>query len=83
MLEFVRISLPKLMKGDLVLALRHSVNLVIIDGLCLGIDVAGDTYKREIMDECTSYLRNLEDSIFKNTNTSPIEKGLNFIENGS
>ena len=43
MLEFVRISLPKLMKGDLVLALRHSVNLVIIDGLCLGIDVAGDT----------------------------------------
>ena len=43
MLEFVRISLPKLMKGDLVLALRHSVNLVIIDGLCLGIDVAGDS----------------------------------------
>lgn len=41
MIEFIRVSLP-LFKGDHVLAFKHSVELVIIDGLCLGIDVAGE-----------------------------------------
>ena len=39
MVEFIRISLT-LFNGNLGLAFKHAVNLVIIDGLCLGIDVA-------------------------------------------
>ena len=39
MVEFIRISLP-LFNGNLGSAFKHAVNLVIIDGLCLGIDVS-------------------------------------------
>jgi len=41
MIDFIKVSL-KLFKNSNVLAFRHAVELVIIDGLCLGIDVSGD-----------------------------------------
>lgn len=66
MLDFIKVSLP-LFKGDCTLAFRNSVELVIIDGLCLGIDVAGEKQKREIMRECHEFLCKLEQYIF-NTN---------------
>ena len=33
-------------------AFKNAVELVIIDGLCLGIDVAGDIEKQKISDDC-------------------------------
>lgn len=40
-LDFIKVTL-NLFKNDHVKAFKHSIELVIIDGLCLGIDVAGD-----------------------------------------
>jgi len=41
MIDFIKVSL-KLFQNNFILAFRHAVELVIIDGLCLGIDVSGD-----------------------------------------
>lgn len=41
MLEFIKVSL-NLLNKDPVEAFKHAMELVIIDGLCLGIDVTGD-----------------------------------------
>jgi microsomal dipeptidase-like Zn-dependent dipeptidase len=45
-------------------AFRHAVNLVIVDGLCLGIDVSGDRQKVEILNTCCSYLIKLGSVLF-------------------
>ncbi len=41
MLDFIKVSLP-LFEGNYFLSFRNAIELVIIDGLCLGIDVAGE-----------------------------------------
>lgn len=43
-------------QAQLSLALHHAVSLVILDGLCLGIDVAGDRQKEQISHECIQFL---------------------------
>lgn len=50
---------------DLALAFKHAVNLVIIDGLCLGIDVSGDRQKVEILQLCNDYLKYLDTHLFR------------------
>ena len=48
-------------KGDkqIAMAIYHAVSLVILDGLCLGIDVAGDKQKEQILFHCIEYLNHL------------------------
>jgi midasin (ATPase involved in ribosome maturation) len=41
-IEFIQVTIDKVFNYDHVSAFKHAVNLVIIDGLCLGIDVSGD-----------------------------------------
>jgi len=41
-IDFIQVTIDKVFSHDIVLAFKHAVNLVIIDGLCLGIDVSGD-----------------------------------------
>jgi len=57
MVDFVKVALP-LFPGErqLALCLYHSLSLVILDGLCLGIDVAGDKQKDLIYSACSAYL---------------------------
>lgn len=33
-------------------AFRHAIELVIVDGVCLGIDIAGDSEKLSIIKDC-------------------------------
>ena len=58
-IEFLAVGYPLFAdKGEaqLAFALFHAVSLVILDGLCLGIDVAGDRQKEQITTQCTDYL---------------------------
>ena len=58
-LEFIDVSLPLFAEegeAQLAKALFHAVSLVIMDGLCLGIDVAGDRQKEQISSHCNDYL---------------------------
>lgn len=63
MTDFIKVSLH-LLNGDPVQAFRHAVSLVIVDGLCLGVDVAGDKQKKEIMGTCIGYLNKLIEELF-------------------
>lgn len=67
MIDFIKVSY-KTLGSKPVMALKHSINLVIIDGLCLGIDVAGDKQKLEIMAACDHYLNEME-QVFFNSKT--------------
>lgn len=49
MIDFIQVTIQKVFAGSHVLAFRHAIELVIIDGLCLGIDVAGDKQKNDIL----------------------------------
>jgi len=40
-------------------AFRHAVELVVIDGICLGIDVAGADEQNAILRDCTKYLEKI------------------------
>ena len=58
-LEFIEVALPLFAEegeAQLTKALFHAVSLVIMDGLCLGIDVAGDRQKEQISGHCNDYL---------------------------
>ena len=58
-LEFIEVGLPLFAEegeAQLAKAVFHAVSLVIMDGLCLGIDVAGDRQKEQISSHCDDYL---------------------------
>ena len=42
MIDFIQMTHDSVFYGALGQSFSHAVHLVIIDGLCLGIDVAGD-----------------------------------------
>ena len=46
------------------MAFKHAVNLVIIDGLCLGIDVSGERQKKEIIQMCEEYMMRVDSEVF-------------------
>ncbi len=58
---------------DISTAFKHAVSLVIIDGLCLGIDVSGDKQKNEILDLCNSFILQIDRVIFENSSQLLIE----------
>jgi midasin len=58
------VTIDKVFNLDLVTAFKHAVNLVIIDGLCLGIDVSGDRQKAEILKMCDQFLLNIDEQVF-------------------
>ena len=51
-------------KLSIPLAFRNASELVIIDGLCLGIDVSNESEKLNIMQDCENYLTRLCSSVF-------------------
>ena len=57
-------TIDKVFNYDLVTSFKHAVNLVIIDGLCLGIDVSGDKQKAEILQMCDKFLLNIDQQVF-------------------
>lgn len=57
-IEFIRVSLP-LFDFCLPEAIYHAIQLVIMDGLCLGIDVAGPRQKEMIVRHCEKYIDRL------------------------
>ena len=46
------------------MAFKHAIELVIIDGICLGIDVSGDRQKNEILIMSLEYLNTLLKGLF-------------------
>eukprot|EP00347_Sterkiella_histriomuscorum_P024492 403330924 len=76
-IDFIKATL-KLFNNDYAQAFRHSIELVIIDGLCLGIDVAGDKQKREIMNSCHQYLQVIESKVL---GKKYIIEDLSYIDN--
>jgi midasin len=75
-IEFVSVCLP-LVDGDGALAVYHAIQLVIMDGLCLGIDVAGDRQKQAIVNCCEEYTQMLIQSIYGNNIEQPQLKLVN------
>ena len=49
---------------DYGVAFRNAIELVIIDGVCLGIDTAGEAEKQKITSDCKEYLEYLISQIF-------------------
>lgn len=45
-------------------AFKHAVELVIVDGVCLGIDIAGQDEKESIINDCQQYLARVMDVVF-------------------
>lgn len=41
-IDFVKETIGKVFNHNLPLAFKHAINLVIVDGLCLGIDVQNE-----------------------------------------
>ena len=62
-IDFVHAALP--IVGDVTLTFQHAIELVIIDGLCLGIDVASEKQKKSIIDSCYDYLEKLMKDLFQ------------------
>jgi microsomal dipeptidase-like Zn-dependent dipeptidase len=60
------VTVDKVFNMDLSAAFKHAVSLVIIDGLCLGIDVSGDKQKNEILEHCNSFIMKLDQLILEN-----------------
>jgi hypothetical protein len=52
MLDFIQVTVGTVFKTNISAAFKHAVSLVIIDGLCLGIDVAGEKQKGDIIALC-------------------------------
>ena len=50
---------------DVYNAFKNAIELVIIDGLCLGIDIAGENEKMNITQDCYNYLNEVLSLIFK------------------
>jgi len=48
-------------------AFKNAAELVIIDGVCLGIDVANESEKRKIMADCSVYLTDLINQTFNSS----------------
>ena len=46
---------------------RHAVELVIIDGVCLGIDVAGNQETQAILHDCRNFLERLIGELFEHS----------------
>lgn len=45
-------------------AFRHAIEMVIIDGVCLGIDIAGEQEQNAILKDCFNYLDVLSTKLF-------------------
>jgi hypothetical protein len=58
------VTIVKVFNLDLVTAFKHAVNLVIIDGLCLGIDFSGDRQKADILKMCEQFLLDIDEQVF-------------------
>lgn len=80
MIDFVQVTIETVFHFNLALAFKHAVNLVIIDGLCLGIDVSGDKQKNEILKFSVGYLDSLLATLF---NYEERESHLDYIESRS
>ena len=80
MIDFVQVTIEAVFHFNLALAFKHAVNLVIIDGLCLGIDVSGDKQKNEILKFSVGYLDSLLATLF---NYEERESHLDYIESRS
>lgn len=65
-INFVQVFLVKNSgsAAPVVEAVYHAIHLVILDGLCLGIDVAGSQQQDSIVQHCRSYLCDLLQRIF-------------------
>lgn len=58
---------------DFTTAFRHAVELVIIDGVCLGIDVT-ETEKLSIVHDCNTYLIKIIDQSFSRFSAVKIQR---------
>lgn len=69
LLDFVRKNYPKIRDGqgsqNLALTFYHAVELVVIDGVCLGLDTGGEHEQAEIEFECRKFLLKILQQIFK------------------
>lgn len=67
-IDFIRISTRPntytTYQLDVLHSFSNAIELVIIDGVCLGIDTAGDTEKLSIINDCKMYLAHLCESLF-------------------
>ena len=77
MIDFIQATVDKVFNQNIALAFRHAVSLVIIDGVCLGIDVSGDKMKNDILLMCTTHLKALEQGLF---NYSQGNEAMTFYE---
>ena len=55
MAEFVELHTLKTKILNTARAFSHAVELVIVDGVCLGIDIASEQEKQEIVADCREY----------------------------
>jgi hypothetical protein len=72
-IDFINVSYERLFNKDLVKAFTHSIELVILDGVCLGIEMVEDKVKRQIMAECKDFIKEIVGQILSNDSAMEIE----------
>ena len=63
-IEFMRVNFHHIIKGNIGQCFRHGSELVIVDGVCLGIDTGGVKEQNSIIDACQSYIEKIMLSIY-------------------
>jgi hypothetical protein len=60
-------------------AFKNAIELVIIDGLCLGIDVAGESEKKKITSDCYQYLNDVVEKFFGGSADEGVDTFINTV----
>ena len=65
LIEFINVNLDKMQSQDISQCFSHAAELVIMDGICLGIDTGGKKEQDAITDACRCLIRQIQIDIFK------------------
>jgi midasin len=63
-IDFISSTLS-IMNGDPILAFRHAIRLVIIDGICLGVDLGTAKQKEHILVSCYKFADQIETEVLQ------------------
>jgi midasin len=66
-IEFMKVNLPRIKNGDVGHCFKHGSELVIVDGVCLGIDTGGQKEQDAIINACQGYIEKVLVDIFGST----------------
>ena len=75
LIEFINVNLDKMQNHDISRCFSHAAELVIMDGICLGIDTGGKKEQDAITNACRNLIKQIQTEIFKTPNQLATDTG--------